>query len=271
MKRHYITHIDNESQVDRSTMAESRIELLHTSRLAAVGQLSASIAHEINQPLGAILSNADAAELMLAKADPDLDEVRMILADIRKDGLRASEVVRQVRVLAQKRQPTFIEVDLEDVSKEILQLVAPIAESRGVTISTEFCSETLRVHGDPVLLRQVLLNLFLNAMDALVDEPESQAMIKFSTTLSQPGDVEISVRDYGNGLPESQLNNVFDAFYTTKEHGLGLGLAIVRSIIEFHSGHIHAANHPDGGAVFRFTIPTADVTGVANHSTGDPV
>ncbi|WP_298447087.1 ATP-binding protein [uncultured Marinobacter sp.] len=255
----------------KNTMAEGRVKLLHASRLTVVGQLSASIAHEINQPLGAILSNADAAELMLAKADPDFDEVRLILADIRTDGLRASEVVRQVRALAQKRQPRFIEFDLQDVTRDILQLVAPIAESRGVTILTDFNSETLRVRGDPVLLRQAMLNLLLNAIDALMDVPESQAKIKFTTALSQPGSVDIMVRDYGNGLPESQLDNLFNAFFTTKEHGLGLGLPIVRTIVEFHDGRIHAENHSDGGALFHFTIPTADVTGEANHFSGKPV
>ncbi|WP_309044512.1 sensor histidine kinase [Marinobacter sediminicola] len=255
----------------RNTMAEGRVELLHASRLTVVGQLSASIAHEINQPLGAILSNADAAELMLAKADPDLDEVRLILADIRKDGLRASEVVRQVRTLVQKRKPKFIEFDLQVVAREILQLVAPIAESRGVTILTEFSSEAVHVRGDPVLLRQAMLNLLLNAMDALMDLPESQAKIKFSAALPQPGRVDVVVRDYGNGLPELQRDNLFSAFFTTKEHGLGLGLPIVRSIVEFHGGRIHAENHSDGGALFRFTIPAAYVAGEANHSAGEPV
>ncbi|MGB7754891.1 MAG: ATP-binding protein [Salinisphaera sp.] len=250
---------------------EARAELMHRSRLALAGQLSASIAHEINQPLGAILSNADAAGLMLASADPNLDEVRLIMADIRNDGLRASDVVRQVRALAQKHAPELTEIDLQDLCEDVLHLVAPIAKRRGVTILTDFDSQVPRVHGDPILLRQAMLNLLLNAMDALVDVPESQAITEWRTTSLRSGDVEIAVRDHGQGMPESQLEQLFEAFFTTKTHGLGLGLSIVRSIVEFHHGHITAENHPDGGAVFRFTIPAEHGAGVASHPAEGPV
>ncbi|MGB8712503.1 MAG: ATP-binding protein [Onishia taeanensis] len=251
--------------------SENQTELMHTSRLAVLGQLSAYIAHEINQPLGAILSNAEAAELLLAQADPDLDEVRLILADVRKDGLRASEVVRQVRSLAHKRHPEFMDVDLQELSRDILHLVDPIAARRGVAILTDFESEAIKVHGDPILLRQAMLNLLLNAIDALDNVPKSQAMIEVRMTSPQPGEAEVAVRDYGNGVPGTQLDRLFEAFFTTKTHGMGLGLAIVRSIIESHDGRILAENHPDGGAVFRFTLPTVDVAGTTNPSAGEPV
>lgn len=243
--------------VEDST-AQYHAELFHTSRLVVVGQLSASIAHEINQPLGAIMSNADAAELMLNQSHPDLDEVRLILADINKDCQRASQVVRQVRALAHKRQSELAEVDLTDLSREVLQLVRPIATRQGVTIRTNFGVQDMRVYGDAVLLRQAILNLLLNAVDALVDVPESQAIIELCATLSQPGKIEIVVRDYGNGVPESQLSRLFEAFFTTKPDGLGLGLPIVRSIIEYHDGRIAAENHPDGGALFRLILPRVD-------------
>ncbi len=254
-----------------SKKSDHRTELLHTSRLAVVGQLSASIAHEINQPLGAILSNADAVELMLATAEPDLSEMRLILADIRKDGLRASGVVRQIETLARKRPLEFMEINLQDLCKDILYLVVPIARRRGVTIRTHFDPHVLLVRGDPVLLRQAILNLMLNAMDALVDVPAPQAVIELSTSSSRSGEPEVAVRDHGTGVPERYLGQLFDAFFTTKMHGLGLGLPIVRSIIESHGGRILVENHPEGGAVFRFTVPVTEVTGVANYPVEEPI
>ena len=240
-----------------------RIELIHTTRLAIVGQLSASIAHEINQPLGAILSNADAAELMLGTAAPDLGEIRLILADIRKDGLRASNVVRQVETLVRKRPLDFREVDLQDLCADILHFIGPIARQRGVTILSKFDPHRVLVRGDSVLLRQAMLNLLLNAMDALVDVPESQAVLELSVAVSRSGELEIAVRDHGHGVPERYLDQLFDAFFTTKAHGLGLGLPIVSSIIEAHGGRVKAENHPEGGAVFRVTIPATEVATLA--------
>lgn len=232
-------------------------DLLHASRLAVVGQLSASIAHEINQPLGAILSNADAAAILLAAPEPDLVELRSIVADIRSDGLRASEVVRQVRTLARKRPPDFMELDLQDVCRQALHLCVPVANRRGVRILTRFDPQGLPVHGDPVLLRQMLLNLLLNALDALAGVHRSRAVVEVSATMRDEGGVVIVVRDHGYGIREQDLGRLFDTFFTTKEHGLGLGLPIVRSIIESHGGRITASNHPAGGAEFRITIPPA--------------
>lgn len=248
-----------------------RTELIHTTRLAIVGQLSASIAHEINQPLGAILSNADAAGLMLAKADPDLSEIRLILADIGKDGLRASNVVRQVETLVRKRPLDFREIDLKDLCADILSFIAPIARQRGVTILGNSDLDGLQVRGDPVLLRQAMLNLLINAMDALVNVPEAQAVVELSVAWLRAGELEVAVRDHGNGIPERHLGELFDAFFSTKVHGLGLGLPIVSSIIEAHGGRIKAENHPGGGAVFRFSLPVTETADVGNCPTGEAV
>jgi C4-dicarboxylate-specific signal transduction histidine kinase len=235
---------------------EQRAELAHGSRLAIVGQLYASIAHEINQPLGAILSNADAAEMMLRQSAPNIAEVRAILSDIRKDGLRASEVIRHVRTLARKRQVESVPLDLHAMCEDVLRLVAPDAERRGITIRAHFEPRVQIVRGDVVYLQQVMLNLVMNAMDALTGVPPARAIIEVRTSSPRQGEVEVSVRDHGNGVPEPHLHRLFDSFFSTKAHGLGLGLSVVRSIIETHGGHVVAENHPRGGALFRFTIPT---------------
>lgn len=252
-----------------SRKIELRTELMHTSRLAVIGQLSASIAHEINQPLGAILSNADAADLMLAKTEPDLNEIRVILSDIRKDCLRASQVVRQVQTLARKRPLDIREIDLRDVCSDVLHLIIPIARRHGVTIVTNFEAHELLVRADPTLLQQAMLNLLLNSLDELVGVPKARAVIELRATSLQSGEVEILVRDHGNGVPKRYLDQLFDTYFTTKMHGLGLGLPIVRSIVESHGGRIKAENHPEGGAVFSFTIPVAHGAGGTNYRAGN--
>ncbi|MGH8173516.1 MAG: sensor histidine kinase [Rhodanobacteraceae bacterium] len=250
---------------------EQRAELAHGSRLAIVGQLSASIAHEINQPLGAILANTDAAGMIMSGPAPNLSEVRAILADIRKDGLRASEVIRRVRTLARKRQHESVPVDLRALCEDILGLIAPDARRRGITIRAELDPNLPMVRGDAVYLQQVMLNLVMNAMDALIDVPSAQATIKVRASSPRQGEVEISVRDHGKGVPDPHLPRLFDSFFSTKAHGLGIGLSIVRSIIESHGGHVVVENHPGGGAQFRFTIPADETAGdksaIAMHPT----
>jgi two-component system, LuxR family, sensor kinase FixL len=229
--------------------------LAHAGRLALVGELTGSIAHELNQPLGAILANAAAAEKLLASGSPPLEEIRNILADIRKDDLRAAEVIQRVRALLRKRETLMHPLDLNEVADEVVQLVSTDARRRSVALETEIASGLPVVRGDRIYLQQVLLNLLLNGMDAMMDTPQADRRIIVRTQRSGEQSVSVSISDSGHGIPSDRLSHVFESFYTTKEHGMGLGLAIARSIIEVHGGRIWASNNPGGGATFCFTLP----------------
>ena len=233
-------------------------DFAHASRLAIVGELSASIAHEINQPLGAILSNADAAELLLESESPPLDEVRKILGDIRNDDLRASDIIRHLRLLTRKQVMQMEPLDVNEVSGEVVRLMEPEARRRNVSLCTEFTAVPGTILGDRVHLQQVLMNLILNAMEAMADTPESERDLLVRTATNGQRRVQISVTDSGRGIPPEKLPRLFESFFTTKENGMGLGLAIVRSIIDSHQGQIFAENNSDMGATFRFDFPVSD-------------
>jgi signal transduction histidine kinase len=232
-----------------------RAELAHASRLSAVGQLTASIAHEINQPLGAILSNAEAAEMFLDADPPRLDRVRQILADIGHEDRRASEVIRHVRSLLGKAPPEMRTLALNDVARDVLDLVAGDASRRGVALEAVLDTALPPIHGDRVQLQQALLNLVLNGMEAMEHASNGDRRISVRTRRADDASVELAVADTGPGIPEQQIPHLFESFFTTKKDGMGLGLSIVRSIAEAHGGRIEVGN--DRGAVFRLRIPAA--------------
>ena len=242
---------------ERKHTEEAMQGLAHAGRLALVGELTGSIAHELSQPLAAILSNSEAAELLLASESPSLDEIRAILADIRKDDLRASDVIHHVRALLRKRELQMLPVDLNQIADEVARLAAPDARRRGIVVETELAPALPAVRGDRVYLQQVLLNFFLNGMDAMIDTPQAERRIVVRTQSNGEQSVSVSVIDAGHGIRSGQLSDVFKSFYTTKEHGMGLGLAIARSIIEVHGGRIWASNNPRGGATLCFSLPVA--------------
>jgi C4-dicarboxylate-specific signal transduction histidine kinase len=233
-------------------------DLSHLSRVALIGELTASIAHEINQPLGAILSNAEAAELLLESESPALDEIRRILADIRNDNLRASEIIRHLRLLARKRRMQVQSLDLNEVVSEVAKLMEIEAMRRSVALRTEFTAGQPTVLGDRVHLQQVLINLILNGMEAMAGTPQAQRCLCLRTATNGERRVEISVTDCGQGIAPEKLPRLFDSFFTTKENGMGLGLAIARSIVDAHQGRISAENNLDGGATFRFDLPISE-------------
>jgi signal transduction histidine kinase len=240
---------------DRKLAEEANRDLAHASRIALLGELTASIAHEINQPLGAILSNADAAELLLDSESPPLDEVRKILADIRNDDLRASEIIRHIRLLTRKRAMQMGSLDVNEVAADVVQLMEPEARRRNVLLHTEFTAAPATICGDRVHLYQVLMNLILNGMEAMIGTPEGERGLFVRTATNGEQRVEVSVTDSGLGIPPEKLPRLFDSFFTTKENGMGLGLAIARSIIDAHHGRISAENNSARGATFRFDLP----------------
>ncbi|MEZ0259018.1 MAG: PAS domain S-box protein, partial [Chthoniobacter sp.] len=245
---------------ERKRVDEAWQSVAHATRLALIGELTASIAHEINQPLGAILSNAEAAEMMLNQPTPPLDQVRAILSDIRKDDLRASEVIKGVRALVSKRKHEAHPLDLQVIVGEVLSLIRPDALRRGVKLVSEIAETPPGLLGDRIQMQQVMLNLILNGMDAMNTTAAENRCLRIRSSNDSGRTVEVSVADTGHGIPPERLPRIFDSFFTTKEHGMGLGLAMVRSIIELHRGHVTAENNSEGGATFRFRLPIDTVS-----------
>lgn len=244
---------------DAHEAEEARQHLQHASRLGLLGELTASIAHEVNQPLGAILSNADAASMLLDHADPPLDEVREILADIRRDDLRAGEVIRQVRSMVARGESPMVRLDPAALAHGVAALVRHDCKRRSISLACETNAHMAAIRGVKVQIEQVLLNLLLNAMDALKDETTRE--IRMAVKSNDQGQVEISVCDSGPGIPAELLPRIFESFFSTKNDGMGLGLALSRSIAEAHGGQLVAENSPDdGGACFRLILPACHDT-----------
>jgi signal transduction histidine kinase len=233
------------------------VAMAHLDRRAAMGELATSLAHEINQPLNAILQNAGAARMMVDSSGGDaLGEVREILEDIRKDDLRASEIIRRMRGLLRKQELELVPLNLADLAIDTMMLVESDARSRHIALEVDLDGALLPAFGDRVHLQQVLLNLLLNAMDAVATTPENRRGIRIGFVRPE-GRVGIAVRDNGTGIATDQIGRVFEPFFTTKGEGMGMGLAIARSIIEWHSGRIVAENNDGGGATVWFDLPSA--------------
>jgi signal transduction histidine kinase len=228
-----------------------RFQLAHALRLAVAGELTAAIAHEINQPLGAILSNADAAELMLDSGADRRVELREILADIRRDDLRASEVIQRLRTLLTGREGEQRPFDVNELVLDAVAIVRSEAARRGVTLEARTAAGSVSTVGDRIQLQQVLINLILNASDAVAGLPDAQRLILVTVTPGAPGGtLTVTVRDRGRGIAEGNLSRVFESFFTTKGQGMGLGLSIARTLVEAHGGRIWAESPADGGALF---------------------
>jgi len=222
-----------------------------------MGEMAASLAHELNQPLTAILSNAQAAQRFLAADAADLSELREILTDIVQDDSRAGEVIRRMRTLFKKEELEFAPLDLSVVIGDVVLLAHSDAILHNIRVLHEIDSRLPLVRGDRVQLQQVLLNLLLNAFDAMDDCPPNKRQIHLRAVRDGGQLVEIRVSDHGTGLTVDKLEKIFQPFYTTKRDGLGVGLSISRSIIEAHGGRLWAENNPENGATFHFTVPTS--------------
>ena len=236
---------------------EANRHLTHASRLAVVGELTAMVAHEINQPLGAILSNADAAEILLDSKDPPLDEIREIIAHIRRSDIRASEAVLRIRALLRKQEMRLQPIEINEAIVDVLRLTAADLTRRQISVRNELAPSLPLVSGDRMYLQQVLLNLIMNAMDAMKDTPVASRLLTVNTRLDGNDTIEVVVSDCGHGIAPSKLSGIFDSFVTTKSDGMGLGLSIARTIVKTHRGRIWAESLTGGGAAFHFTLKVA--------------
>lgn len=240
---------------EQREVEEIRKGLAQATRLAILGELAASIAHEVNQPLGAILSNAETAEILLEYPEPPLSEIRQILADIRRDDLRASETIKRVRSLITKGKYETSPLNLNIILLGVTRLIAHDVRRRGITVITQITPDLPEICGDRIQIEQVLLNLMLNAMDASDATPLPRRTLTLVTTRKSEGWVEVSVSDKGHGISPEMLPRVFESFFSSKANGMGLGLSLARSISEAHGGRITAENNASGGAIFRLILP----------------
>ena len=231
-------------------------ELAHVNRYAAAGELTTSIAHELNQPLGSILTNAETAELMLKGAAPNLDDIQEILADIRRDDQRASEVIRRLRSILKKTPFEIANVDLNETVGGAIRILSAVTEGRHIDLRYAPSASVLRVKGDPIQLQQIILNLIINASDAISEAEAKEREINVTTAASDAF-AEIRVGDSGPGIADADVKHIFDPFFSTKPQGMGMGLAIVRTIVEAHGGKIVAENKRSGGALFTIRLPIA--------------
>ncbi|WIG95620.1 ATP-binding protein [Myxococcus sp. SDU36] len=232
-------------------------QLAHVSRVAALGELAASLAHELNQPLTAILSNAQAARRLLNATPAEVDEMREALGDIISDGKRAGEVIHRMRVLLKRGEPRQELHSLNDLVCEVGRLLVNDMHLRGADLHLALDPSLPAVQGDGIQLQQVVLNLLINAMDAMADVPAGRRQVRVRTASPAPGQVELSVQDSGGGIEPSRLALIFEPFYSTKDQGLGMGLSISRSIVEAHGGRLQAESPPGQGALLRCVLPAA--------------
>jgi C4-dicarboxylate-specific signal transduction histidine kinase len=236
-------------------LREAQMELAHVNRVATMGQLTASIAHEVNQPIGAAVINAQAALRLLRASPPDLEEVGQALDQIVESGRRAAHVINRIRALIKKTPPRNSSFDLNEAILDVIGLIRSEVLKHGVALQTDLAPRLPYVDGDRIQLQQVILNLIMNAAEAMSDLREETRELLISTQTDAAGGVRVAVRDSGPGLDPANADRVFDAFYTTKSAGLGMGLAICRSIIEAHGGRLWASANEPRGAVFQFTLP----------------
>jgi C4-dicarboxylate-specific signal transduction histidine kinase len=247
---------------------ENLAEVAHMNRVAALGELVGSLAHEINSPLGAVLNNAEAAQRFMAQGAGvhGVDaEVRSCLDDIAKDVTRAGDVIRRIRGVLRREAWTPVELEVGEVIRDAYHLVAADARDRGVSVDVQVAPGLPPVTGDEVQLVQVLVNLLLNAFDAVRSVPEARRDVRISAE-PRGGRVALRVADSGPGVPAAVAGRVFEPFFTTKPAGLGLGLSITRSIVEAHGGSIALSQAPGGGAVFEVLLPPSEGAPAAGHA-----
>jgi len=249
-----ITDISERKRAEEA-LQKAQVELAHVTRVTTLGELAASIAHEVNQPLAAIVADANASLNWLAAANPDLDQVRDAMAAIVKDGHRAADVVQRIRQLATKTEPRKAWFDINDVVRDVLSIVRSELRHHDVALAVDLASGLPPVLGDRVQLQQVVLNLVMNGIEAMAGVENRPRELLIRCEQKEPGTILVAVRDSGSGVDPQDTNQIFDAFYTTKPYGLGMGLSISRSIVEAHGGQLWATPIEPHGAIFQFSLP----------------
>jgi PAS domain S-box-containing protein len=250
------TDVEERRQFEEA-LHEAQAELAHVTRLTTLGELTASIAHEVNQPLGAIVTNGNACQRLLSRKSPDLVETRAAIEAMISDAMRASEVIKRIRALVRKAIPEKAPLDVNETIQEVIALAAGELGKNRISVRTELAADLPPVWGDRVQLQQVVLNLILNANAAMSEEGWQPRELMIISQESKPDEATVALRDTGTGLDPRTADLIFDSFFTTKEGGLGLGLPISRTIIEAHGGKLWATANEDKGATFRFTLPTS--------------
>jgi C4-dicarboxylate-specific signal transduction histidine kinase len=247
-------------------LAEARDHVAHMGRVVTMGQLSSALSHELRQPLTAVRLHAETGLLILAQEPPDVDQARELFRDVVDDNTRAIDVLEHVRLLVRKETASSAEVSVNEISRDTAKLLHRDAESRSVDIELSLAEPLPPVLGDAVQLQQVMINLVLNAVESAATSPHTRRVV--ISTAEREGQVEIAVSDSGPGIPPEILPLLFQSYVSTKKAGLGMGLAIVRQIVEQHHGEVHGQSVPSGGALFRVTLPPAP--GLAGGSVADP-
>jgi PAS domain S-box-containing protein len=245
----------SESKAREETLRETQAELAHVSRMTTMEHLSASIAHEVNQPVAAAIANAHAALRWLSAPQPNLEEVHEALGRIVKDGSRAAEVIGRIHALVKKAPPRWDDLDINDAILDVIALTSGEVAKRGISVQTRFAENLPLVHGDRVQLQQVVLNLIMNAVEAMNGLAGASQHLRITTERTEANDVSVTVQDTGPGIASESLKRLFESFYTTKPGGLGIGLSICRSIIQAHEGRMWVKAGVPRGAVFTFTLP----------------
>jgi PAS domain S-box-containing protein len=243
------------AEEERERLHQLEADLAHINRVSMMGELAASIAHEVNQPLAGIVSNGSACLRWLDRDAPDVDEAREAVRDVVRDGKRAGEVIARIRTLTKRTGPPREKLDLDQTIREVLALVAEEAKRNRVTIRTLCADDVFPVFGDRVQLQQVMLNLVMNAIEAMSSVSERARQLVITIGNVDADHVQVTVQDSGIGLDPNTLGRIFDAFYTTKAEGMGMGLSICRSILQSHGGRLWATSNDVPGATLHFTLP----------------
>ena len=245
-----------ERKLTEEALRQAQADLARVSRVTTMGELTASLAHEVNQPIAAAVTNANSCWRWLTRREPDLDEAREAVSRVVKDATRAAEIISRVRQLFKKGAPQRELVDINEIIREMIVLLGGEASRYSVAVRTELAPDVPKVMGDRVQLQQVLMNLMINGIDAMKEADGTRELI-ITSQQAEAQELMVSVSDTGVGLPTQHSDEVFNAFFTTKLHGTGMGLSISRSIIESHGGRLWAAGKATRGAIFHFTLPTS--------------